>query len=68
MIKKMVIALVAMLVIGCKNENQSTQTATSKEIAKFSPEVEESAVIYEVNISNIHQKELLMHLQKTFHN
>ncbi len=46
----MVIALVAMLVIGCKNENQSTQTATSKEIAKFSPEVEESAVIYEVNI------------------
>jgi len=50
MIKKMVIALVAMLVIGCKNENQSTQTATSKEIAKFSPEVEESAVIYEVNI------------------
>lgn len=50
MIKKIVIALVAMLVIGCKNENQSTQTATSKEIAKFSPEVEESAVIYEVNI------------------
>ena len=50
MIKKMVIALVAMLVIGCKNENQSTQAATSKEIAKFHSEVEENAVIYEVNI------------------
>ncbi|RAK21009.1 maltogenic amylase-like enzyme [Flavobacterium aquaticum] len=50
MIKKMVIALTVMLVIGCKNENKPSATATSKEIAKFSPEVEESAVIYEVNI------------------
>ena len=50
MIKKMVIALVAMLVIGCKNENKSTEVATSKEIAKFHSEVEENAVIYEVNI------------------
>ena len=50
MIKKMVIALVAMLVIGCKNENKSTEAATSKEIAKFHSEVEENAVIYEVNI------------------
>ena len=50
MIKKFAIVLVAIFVFGCKNENQSTQTATSKEIAKFSPEVEESAVIYEVNI------------------
>nr|WP_111567454.1 alpha-amylase family glycosyl hydrolase [Flavobacterium aquaticum] len=48
--KKMVIALTVMLVIGCKNENKPSATATSKEIAKFSPEVEESAVIYEVNI------------------
>ncbi len=50
MIKKIVIALAAMLVIGCKNENKSSATETPREIAKFSPEVEESAVIYEVNI------------------
>ena len=50
MIKKMVIALIAMLVIGCKNENKPSATETPKEIAKFSPEVEENAVIYEVNI------------------
>ena len=50
MIKKIVIALTAMLVIGCKNENKPSATETPKEIAKFSPEVEESAVIYEVNI------------------
>jgi len=50
MIKKIVIALTAMFVIGCKNENKSAATETPKEIAKFSPEVEENAVIYEVNI------------------
>ncbi len=50
MIKKMTIALVAMFVIGCKNESKSTETETPKEIAAFAPEVEENAVIYEVNI------------------
>ena len=46
----MTIALVAMFVIGCKNESKSTETETPKEIAAFAPEVEENAVIYEVNI------------------
>ena len=50
MIKKIVLALTAMFLIGCKNENKSSATETPKEIAKFSPEVEENAVIYEVNI------------------
>lgn len=50
MIKKLVLALTAMFVIGCKNENKSSATETPKEIAEFSPEVEENAVIYEVNI------------------
>lgn len=50
MIKKIVIALTAMLVIGCKNENKPSATETPKEIAKFSPEVEENGIIYEVNI------------------
>jgi len=50
MIKKIVIALAAILVIGCKNENKPSAIETPKEIAKFSPEVEENAVIYEVNI------------------
>ena len=55
MIKKIAIALVAIILMGCKNENKSSATETPKEIAKFSPDVED----------NIHQKELLMHLQKT---
>ena len=50
MIKKIVIALAAMLVIGCKNENKSSATETPRKIAKFSPEVEENGIIYEVNI------------------
>ena len=37
MIKTIVIALTAMLVIGCKNENKPSATETPKEIAKFSP-------------------------------
>ena len=36
--------------LSCKNENKSSATETPKEIAKFSPEVEENGVIYEVNI------------------
>ena len=50
MIKKIALALVAIIIMGCKNENKSSATETPKEIAKFSPEVEENAVIYEVNI------------------
>ena len=50
MIKKIVIALAAMLVIGCKNENKSSATETPRKITKFSPEVEENGIIYEVNI------------------
>ena len=50
MIKKIAIALVAIILMGCKNENKSSATETPKEIAKFSPVVEENAVIYEVNI------------------
>ena len=50
MIKKIAIALVAIILMGCKNENKSSATETPKEIAKFSPDVEENAVIYEVNI------------------
>lgn len=50
MIKKIAIAFVAIILMGCKNENKSSATETPKEIAKFSPEVEENAVIYEVNI------------------
>ena len=48
MIKKIVIALAAMLVIGCKNENKSSATETPRKIAKFSPEVEENGIIYDV--------------------
>ena len=50
MIKKFAIVLVAIFVFGCKNENQSNETEKLNEIAKFSPKVEENAVIYEVNI------------------
>lgn len=50
MIKKIAIAFVAIILMGCKNENKSSATETPKEIAKFPPEVEENAVIYEVNI------------------
>ena len=50
MIKKIAIAFVAIILMGCKNENKSSATETPKEIAKFSPDVEENAVIYEVNI------------------
>ena len=50
MIKKIAIAFVAIILMGCKYENNSSATETPKEIAKFSPEVEENGVIYEVNI------------------
>ena len=50
MIKKIAIALVAIILMGCKNENNSDLNASNKTIEKFSPEVEENGVIYEVNI------------------
>lgn len=50
MIKKIVIALVAINLLGCKNESKSSVEKASTEIAKFSPEVEENGIIYEVNI------------------
>jgi glycosidase len=50
MIKKIALTFVAIIIMGCKNENKSSATETPKEIAQFSPEVEENAVIYEVNI------------------
>lgn len=50
MIKKITIAFVAIILMGCKNENNSDLNASSETIEKFSPEVEENGVIYEVNI------------------
>jgi glycosidase len=50
MIKKIAIAFVAIILMGCKNENNSDLNASSETIEKFSPEVEENGVIYEVNI------------------
>ena len=48
--KKIIVAAFAFLiVVSCKNESKSLENDT-KEIAKFTPEVEENAVIYEVNI------------------
>jgi glycosidase len=48
--KKIIVAVFSLLtLVSCKKENNSIEKDT-KEIAKFSPEVEENAVIYEVNI------------------
>jgi pullulanase/glycogen debranching enzyme len=46
MIKKFFLIGCAIVLFGCKKESNDT----SKTIAKFSPEVEENGVIYEVNI------------------
>ncbi|WP_338376933.1 alpha-amylase family glycosyl hydrolase [uncultured Flavobacterium sp.] len=46
-------ALLFTVLISCKKEAKETETSTEEiksEIAQFSPEVEENAVIYEVNI------------------
>jgi len=49
--KKIIGTTFAMLaLLGCKTENKQETIAPSQEIAKFSPEVEENGVIYEVNI------------------
>lgn len=48
--KTIVTALAVLTLFSCKNETEKTTENSKTEIAKFSPEVEESAVIYEVNI------------------
>lgn len=48
--KTIVTALAVLTLFSCKNETEKTAENSKTEIAKFSPEVEESAVIYEVNI------------------
>ena len=48
--KTIVTALAVLTLFSCKNETGKTAENSKTEIAKFSPEVEENAVIYEVNI------------------
>lgn len=48
--KTIVTVLVFLTLFSCKNETEKTAENSKTEFAKFSPEVEESAVIYEVNI------------------
>ncbi|UGS20837.1 alpha-amylase family glycosyl hydrolase [Flavobacterium cyclinae] len=48
--KTIVTALAVLTLFSCKNETEKTAENSKTEIAKFSSEVEESAVIYEVNI------------------
>lgn len=49
--KKSIITILAVLTLfSCKNETEKTAENSKTELAKFSPEVEESSVIYEVNI------------------
>ena len=48
--KTIVTALAVLTLFSCKNETEKPAENSKTEIAKFSPEVEENAVIYEVNI------------------
>jgi len=48
--KTIITALAVLTLLSCKNESEKTAENSKTEIAKFSPEVEESSVIYEVNI------------------
>ena len=48
--KTIVTALAVLTLFSCKNETEKTAENSKTEITKFSPEVEENAVIYEVNI------------------
>lgn len=48
--KTIVTALAVLTLFSCKNETEKKVENSKTEFAKFSPEVEESAVIYEVNI------------------
>lgn len=50
MIKKITLAFVALCIMGCKKEHATDASVAPNELAAFSPEVEENAVIYEVNI------------------
>jgi alpha-amylase len=48
--KSLVTALAVLTLFSCKNETEKTAENSKTEIAKFSSDVEESSVIYEVNI------------------
>ncbi len=48
--KSLVTALAILTLVSCKNETEKTAENSKTEIAKFSSDVEESSVIYEVNI------------------
>lgn len=49
--KKIILSTFAFLAfVSCKNETATTSVDAKNEIAQFSPELEENAVIYEVNI------------------
>ncbi|MFN7045314.1 MAG: alpha-amylase family glycosyl hydrolase [Flavobacterium sp.] len=49
--RKIILSLFAILtLLSCKKEEEKQLENTKNEIAQFSPEVEENAVIYEVNI------------------
>jgi len=48
--KSLVTALAVLTLFSCKNETEKTPENSKTEIAKFSSDVEESSVIYEVNI------------------
>ena len=48
--KTIITALAVLTLFGCKNETEKSAENSKTEIANFSPDVEENAVIYEVNI------------------
>ncbi|WP_297869424.1 alpha-amylase family glycosyl hydrolase [uncultured Flavobacterium sp.] len=48
--KSLITALAVLTLFSCKNETEKTPENSKTEIAKFSSDVEESSVIYEVNI------------------
>ncbi|MFY7987981.1 MAG: alpha-amylase family glycosyl hydrolase [Flavobacterium sp.] len=48
--KSLITALAVLTLFSCKNETEKTAENSKTEIAKFSSDVEESSVIYEVNI------------------
>ena len=48
--KTIVTALAVLTLFSCKNETEKSAENSKTEIANFSPDVEENAVIYEVNI------------------
>ena len=48
--KTIITALAVLTLFSCKNETEKSAENSKTEIANFSPDVEENAVIYEVNI------------------